>query len=363
MFLIKQFLAMGHEINSSYIDLVSRNNGHFIFNLSIFYSLSKVDNFYFNFYCLDSNLNIEKKGNLFNLCLIKVKDKGSYFWTTVIGFYKSVLNNNSKKIIFLTFDNSLHPLLCLLLYPVNLIRKKKITVLLHNNITTFKNVKWKKNLFNFFLKVVQPKIVLLSPFLLEEFKNLFDYDNVHYTFHQNYKELLKSEAFNLNENKLIKNKVIVSLSSSHSKIFSSREIHNHLANAFVFKKKGLIRFVNDNVSEKNESHIEQLSRPKCILDYYSYIYSSDYMFFPLDFEANHRASGVLMDALSVGVSFIGPNTGHFKDINTNFDVGLLYDKYSDLPNIFDSLNKSSMGNLPKILKETNVVNLISILEK
>jgi hypothetical protein len=99
-------------------------------------------------------------------------------------------------------------------------------------------------------------------------------------------------------------------------------------------------------------------RPINLLDYYKYIKSVHFILFPIDEDLNTRTSGVLIDALSLGVNFIGPNLGHFKDINDTFGLGVLYENYNELENIFLNLRKHINPDVDVFIKNTTVNKLI-----
>ena len=131
----------------SVIDLISINNGHEMFNFSILNELNLSVNEKVNFFSMESNDKIFKRIKKSNIQLIKIKENYSYVFRTIFFFYKNIVLNKSKKIVFLAFDNSLLPLLFLLNFLFLLFQKKKITIILHNNILTFKKNKLKKTIF------------------------------------------------------------------------------------------------------------------------------------------------------------------------------------------------------------------------
>ena len=342
--------------HTSFIDLISRENAHYMFNLSILYEVSKsslkVDT---NFYSINSNLDIFTDVKKLNIKGVKIKERYNYLITTIFAFYQSIIFNKSKKYILLAFDNSLISLLFLVNYFILFFQKKEFTIILHNNLSAFKNENWKKNLFSFFLKHYNPKIIVLSPFMLKEFNLIFNYSNVNYCFHQNYKELVHCDFVKLRLKKMKKKRTVVSISNSHSKIFRRDNIFKYLNE--LEDKNVVINYIGE-FNDVNSQNFNNKKRPGSIIDYYNYIHNSEYMFFPKDEESNLRASGVLIDALSLGVNFIAPNVGHFKDVNETFGIGILYDNYEELIKIFSTLYKVEVLDSDFFMKNTLVSNLI-----
>ncbi len=333
----------------SLIDILSRNNSHFFFNYSILNEIKKK----VNYCCLENNEDIIDKCKKENIEIKQVKVSAYYTLTTVTAFLKVVLNNPSKNIVILAIDNLIMPLLFVVFFPF--MKKKKYSIILHNNYLTLKNNSLKRVLFKFFVFLYKPKLIVLSPFLKEEYeKEVFCNLSIKSVFHQNYSNFLEP-TFSKNKN------IIISSPSSHSKIIFQSTFLNHIDFNIVKESRIKFRFVKQNENNRLfNNYIEYSKRPENSEKYYSFIKAADYIFFPLSKEANYRASGVLMDALTVGVNFIGPNVGHFKDIYKEFGLGILYDKYEDLNNILPKLENKRIEITNRFLKETNVKKLINL---
>ena len=339
----------------SVIDLISINNGHEMFNFSILNELNLSVNEKVNFFSMESNDKIFKRIKKSNIQLIKIKENYSYVFRTIFFFYKNIVLNKSKKIVFLAFDNSLLPLLFLLNFLFLLFQNKKITIILHNNILTYKKNKLKKTIFKIFINIYKPKIIVLAPFIKNEFDQLFSYNNIICCFHQNYKHLLEKNIINLNSSKLLKPKIRVAISSTHSKVFLKHKLYDLIKNEQ--DDSFFVSYVGEKINYDSKFFVN-IERPTNLSDYYKYIKNSDFIFFPIDGDLNSRASGVLIDALSLGVNFIGPKIGHFKDINESFGLGILYENYNELQNIFLNLRNHINPDVDFFIRSTSVNKLI-----
>lgn len=341
------------------IDFSSKINGHFMFNASILNGLVSSLGQNLKFYSNETNNKIFKFCRQNNIPNFKFNEKNSYLETVTIAFYRSIILNKSKKYILLAFDNSLLPFLFILNAFLLKSRKIELTIILHNNLDTLKKNKFKMILFSLFLKIYKPKIILLSPFMGVEFKKIFKYDHFEAIFHQNYHNFIKQNFPDIKMKKL--NKIYISISSSHSKIFLKDKIYKH----FSQSKNGetlLVQYVCNNDSlVDNKTLLKKNEKLENEYDYLNYIYNSDYIFFPQDESANMRASGVLVDTLSLGTNFIGPNVGHFKDINMKFGIGILYNNYLELPSILEKLKKEKKTRNNKFLENTKVENLLNAI--
>jgi hypothetical protein len=346
------------------LDPVCINNSHYAFNLSILknHNLIKL-NTKVSFSCYESNTKIINLCKKTGINVSPVKEHSSYIRRVFIFFYKSFYSKSllkSDKIILFAIDNTLLPLLFLLNFFLFPFLQKKITIISHNNLYAIKKSNLKRIIMKLFLILYQPKVVLLSPSLSKEFGNILKYNNIFTFFHQNYRnEVLKSISL-IKGVPLINSPIVILVSSGHSANFidmvkanfdSIKALTSQSNNKVIIKYISKVPF---EITEINSILFELADKPIDMVSYYEMILNVDYVLFPKDEIANTRASGVLMDTLSVGTNFIAPDVGHFKDININYDIGFLYKDHSEL---FHLINKLSEKKRSNNLKQKNINNL------
>ena len=356
-------MSKGIIDNTSFIDLSSKDNGHLVFNLSILYEYKTRINNNFIFFCFPSNIDIINWCKELEIQNVVLKEPNNYLLRTLINFYRTVVCEKSKKIVLLAIDNSLIPFLFLINSIFIILARKKITIILHNNLETLYRVKWKRLMFKIFLKIFNPKLITLSPFIQKELHKCLNYSNIPIVFHQNYIDLF-NDVFKFKLRRNNEERIIISISSSHSRILIKELSQNKsfFGNQIKHLEDRIrINYISMDTFDAKYIFLIKNMRPNDIYDYYQYIYNSDYMLFPIDNSSNKRASGVLMDTLTLGVGFIAPNVGHFKDIKKNFNIGILYDDYSNLIEILCNLKKNNFCTNSNLISNTSSLKLLQTL--
>lgn len=362
------------------LDPICRNNVHFSFNLSILKNVDIVKNeSKINFACYSSNSRIIDSCNKLGISVDEVKETSNYIIRIFRFFLRSFYSKtilNADRILLLAIDNTLLPLLFIsniLLLPFLF---KKITIISHNNLYSIKSNLFKRIIMRLFLFSYQPKVLLLYPSLVDEFKSVIDFNNLFGCFHQNYREEIK-ENYRLDRalnEKIDKEKTIL-ITGGHSNNFIqmiNSNIDKIKNETFQKENRITIKYISNivlDVTEINLITFERVKKPNDMNAYYNMILNVDFVLFPINEMANSRASGVLVDALSVGTNFIGPNIGHFKDINSKYDIGFLYNNYSELFSLFNELchlNKSDnfrKKNINRFYRDTDPMAFSKFLIK
>jgi len=356
------------------IDPICRNNDHYFFNFSIlneckFYIEEK--KIKFDFWCFNSNNRIIEVSNKIGINVYQGKEYKFYILHILISFIKIFYSRRllkSHRVILLAIDNTLIPLLLVLNIILIPILFKKITLISHNNLNTIKTSLLKKYIMKCFLILYQPRVVLLSPSLADDFRRSTKYKKVFGFFHQNFFNLINEiTQFNYSKQKKVFSESIINIlvTSGHSKRIIdliNNNIEQIRKSTLSIECKINIKYISNtrlNVDNINNLYFERIERPNDMKTYYKLINDLDYVFFPKDDVANDRASGVLMDSLTVCTNFIAPNVGHFKDVNNKYSFGLLYNNYNDLITLIENnreLEKSKQIDEKKICdfyKDTN----------
>lgn len=321
------------------IDPICVNNDHFLFNLSVLNKtefLKPVSRI--RFWAYESNASILTNCKQLGYNVFPLKEYSSYFKRIFVSFFRIFWSKSpfkAEKIIFLAIDNTLIPLFFLINLFLIPFLFKKISIVSHNNLHSAKTNFFKRILLRSFLYCYQPRVILLSLSLADEFKKVTRYNKVFGFLHQNFLEFTSNCEVKKNisgHGDLIK----IFVAHSHSGFFIEiinrnieliREKTTNIAKNVLFE---YISETNLEVVNINSIVFKRISRPRDMATYFGLVVDADYIFFPMEMIGNTRASGVLMDALTVGTSFIGPNVGHFKDLNSEYNFGFLYNDLNEL---------------------------------
>lgn len=350
------------------IDPICKNNEHFMFNLSLlkYFSTHNSDK-KANFFCYESNNLIIDECRKLNVTPISKKDYSSSHIKRVSTFFFNVFYSGkvlrSKKIVLLAIDNTVIPLLFILNLFLLPFFHKKIVIISHNNLYTLKTSKGKRILFKIFLTLYQPKIIFLSPCFADEFREKIYKKNIYGYFHQNFQNIISNLYTIVNKKKEDNNneysKVIL-VSKSYVGFFLSlfndnyEKFNDHNLNTGI--KVKYISDVELGFLPNASISFERVNIPKDMETYFNLINASDFVFLPENFIANHRASGVLMDSLSLKTNFIAPAVGHFKDIYDKYNIGFVYNNPEEF---VDIINEILNNKIKSDINENHYKTLIS----
>jgi len=258
---------------------------------------------------------------------------------TTARIFKSVLillqraSFKKNDIIFLSFDNTLVPLLSIILYP--LLFRNSLSLILHNNLKTLKTNKFKRFVYLLMVKIYKAKPYVLS----KEMKRIYDFHitpSVKCTLlpHPNYIHLIE---FNKVKGLLISRaKTNVVILGRQAQLITPF-LENHKLSQFVnvhftIACSGPVPVIKDG-------NVTVLNKRLNYDEYYSLLSEADFALFALDKTVEYRASGILMDCISLQCPIIAPCTGHFLEYK-EMGIGYFYNDYNELDNIFNTINSS-----------------------
>jgi|GEM_PF-4031496 len=307
-----------------FIDPINRNNSHLYFNTK-------------------SILNDQKSGNKMSTILISEESlckninriltdikgyrvKGTKANLLIIKTYITLLSHKRKydKITFLCLDNTIIPFL--LLSSSFIFRNNKIIIYIHNNIDTLLNNRLKRLLHTLMLYFVEPEVVLITEKMHEEYITLFPKARTKLIPHYNYADVL--EKIYPNTGLLDSKKCNISIVGRQAKLFRKNEMEKIAKMRFRTVQVNFFG-ISKIVDNDGLFFFEEKLKDN---DYFSVIQNSDFVLFADDITSINRASGVLMDTISLKTPFIAPNYGHYQEY-AKFDVGLLYNDYDELLDI------------------------------
>jgi hypothetical protein len=76
-------------------------------------------------------------------------------------------------------------------------------------------------------------------------------------------------------------------------------------------------------------------------EYYSILKNADFCLFALDKTNKNRASGILMDCISVKCPVIIPNIGHFLEYKF-YDIGFVYEYLTEIKSILKKIDNNNI---------------------
>ena len=264
------------------------------------------------------------------------------------------------RILFLSLDNFAVPLLLLLLYPC--LFRNSVSFIIHNNLTTLITNRFKAFLHNLVVKIYKAKIYVLT----NEMKRIYDTEVARNNAsicipHPNYDELIKiSPAQDI----LQGGKINIIILGRQAKIIApwlnsqQLDAYQNLHFTITYSGKLIDWIKSDNITV--------ISEKVSYNEYYSILLQADFTLFAMEDKASNRASGILMDSISMRCPVIAPRLGHFLELQ-NYGIGFFYNDYSELKNILalinekgtrrvqyneefkEALNYSTPGNLERIL--------------
>jgi hypothetical protein len=238
-----------------------------------------------------------------------------------------------RNILFLCFDNTIIPLVLIMLYPV--LFRSCLSLIIHNNLTTLKTNKIKRFVYRLMVTVYKANVYVMS----KQMKRIYDLDveSINKSIllpHPNYSRLVK---FDKAEGLLTdSNKINVIAVGRQAKLIID------FLRDFPLESFTNIRFTivhREKIKAFESKNVTIINKRLTYDEYYTMLSEANFALFALDNTVEHRASGILMDCISLQCAVIAPCTGHFLEYE-NMGIGYFYTNYADLKNIFQTINSN-----------------------
>ncbi|APG65041.1 hypothetical protein LPB136_06570 [Tenacibaculum todarodis] len=321
------------------IDLVLdpiNTTGHVYFNTLILKSITTSNTKNIPFICKAAQKQqIEEiyKHNNF-----KTTEKQTFLLGSFSIFFKMLFKSIFKKknILLLTIDNTIFPILLILFYPF--LFRNNFSIILHNNLQTITKVKSKRVLHKIVNRLYKPNIIVLTKYMFTAYKDVFSLSKVQLLPHPNYKELIR---FNLKPQVLKGEKVKIVVLGRQAKLLEK------LLLTPGFSKWNNIEFVISlpGSNHKNYSDTITIINKKLSFDeYYSILSLANFCLFANDSSVIERASGILIDCVSLECPVLSPIDGHFKEYK-DFNIGFQYKDYKELVSLFNLISEKKTSRL------------------
>jgi hypothetical protein len=228
--------------------------------------------------------------------------------------------NEAERIFFLSFDNTLFPVFCLLFHKS--LSRKKMFCVIHNNLKTLNETPAKKRLFRILSSFIKIEYVVLTESMKALADSILNTSTI--LFHHPFYEIKSKRAGQDGKNFLVIGRHGIGFYNSllyRDFIAACNESpHGYKIKMVIIVKTGVeeIRYVKEDSIEVNV-----ISGFLSIYDYQQYFHKTAFVIFPESDESQYRASGTLIDTLSTGGIFIAPETGHYKEFQ---GCGIFYRK-------------------------------------
>lgn len=337
------------------IDVVSKSGAHNQFNSLVLLALADKQEYKIIFICRENSMAKEYLHILSNVELIEIRGL-RYPYICFRSVYTLIKDYHKSDVLFLAIDNTLTPFLLSISKILALLKINSIRIVLHSNIENIYCNARKLYAFRLMNKLFSPICMVLTPSLSTKYTKVFAKMTVRSCLHPNFGELnalLKLPLPRVRQDN--SESLNIYVSKSHANRFSLGDIH--VLQSSIEGSKVHISFVGR--SDFGElSNISTISSNSTISDYYTQLSLYDYVLFSKNVLSDLRASGVLMDALSMGVSFIAPRQGHFKDINDELHIGFLYEDIVELMSILRTLTDRENVDESRLLEVTGTINMI-----
>lgn len=263
-----------------------------------------------------------------------------------------------RQVFFLAFDNTICPLFMIIAFPF--LFGNKLYIITHNNLRSWHKSKMKRALHRLMYHLYRMEVVVLTEEMKKVYEELIPKRQAKLVPHVNYSTIINYKDIPI----LTFDKLNIVLLGRHAKMFAptlfgmdTRQFNNL---CFTVVSTATTSELFHGLSDA-KTNFRIIERRLNYDEYYSIIAQSDYVLFADDPSVYNRASGVLIDALSLRSSIIGPRTGHFEELN-KFNIGFLYSNHEELHSIFLKINNDIIakanftGNIERALKYTTIQN-------
>ena len=315
------------------LDTVSSGTSHLIFNTTIIKSFI-VSNLSENIDVLideEQRCLINEKSAIKKVNFIKGvsnarnnKSKYSYFVSKIknqIKTVKTVRKNKPHVIFVLASDNLLTPFslfLCKKTYKID------VFVILHNNIDGSKNSRLKRYIWKLVFKN-KIKGIVLSEFIQEYANKLFKY-NPYLLSHPTYKDIETSNQVLYNNNNNKKSDFL--LLGRHSFFFYEDSFNERFFEEVVASKEKINLSLGKIGLKSNIPNLKiiEYSNPLSHKEYWSLLSTTKFLIIPPQAGRRLSASGVHLDAITMGIPTIAPRQGTFIENTPELGKKLLYNE-------------------------------------
>jgi len=341
----------GSKKVTAVVDLISVGKSHAQFNQLILHNL--IDNYQQNVGYYHANEGVFNDQNLTEkLAGVNRYNSRLYVHRFLNFFFKELFFRRKSRYIFLANEMTLFPIILVCLYPFISFNKPAFNLILHNNLVTLQKSNTKRIFFRFFFKLYEPKCYVLAPFLEKDYYRLFGEQLVQSVWHPNYSEVINRFRILRTGSNM---KIRVGVAKTH------QGDEKFIASLFSLslKLKFSVHLVSPSINFDPDvgSELYRVENLDSLEEYYSFLSEMDIMAFPIDEDLNKRASGVLMDCLSLGKSFIGPKLGMFKDISEQYGLGILYEDYENMKNISALKREFNRDKWKRFIEDTDPGNI------
>lgn len=303
-------------IKITVIDFLSKSSSHLNFNKSFLQAIPnnyEVSNFIGN----QSHFNLLSTKSI-NAITID-KDQKAWTYRVMLLFFKAMFKSN-KNITVLAFENYLFPILCVVCFPF--ILRKKLTLVLHNNVPGLIKSRIKSIPFKLFIKIFNPQLICLTKKMNDELNKMGFKESSVWIPHMNYRHLGNNSSNN-HSISFDSKKINIVLLGRQAKNFSHYTLPK--LKSVVFQNIVFHLFHTEIEPSQNKGVIIHSIRPSQE-EYLAILNICDFCFFP-DLNVGYRPSGILLDCIGNYCPVIAPKDGHFEEFSDN-NIGFFYESKS-----------------------------------
>jgi hypothetical protein len=290
------------------------------------------------------------------------KNKFTFLLFTITSYFKllfSLITYKPDTLFVLSSDNLYGPILLRII--INIF-KLDVYIFLHNNIENSKSSYLKKTIWSSLL-IKRTHGIVLSEFVLNRSINLFSNSlNIHLLPHPSYAHLVNDIELQND-----KTKIDFLLLGRHSKYFYENDFAKTFFADFL-KKEGenkikiALRKSNLNVYENDKIEFIEYEFPITDEEYWDLLKRTKFLIIPPQSKTRITASGVHIDAITMGVPVLAPKKGTFLENVNVLGKELLFDD-DDLSECFKkvfSLNEDDYEVLKSEVE--SISNSLSLKE-
>lgn len=261
------------------------------------------------------------------------KNKFTFFLFTITSYFKllfSLINYKPDTLFVLSSDNLYGPIL---LRIIRNLFKLDIYIFLHNNIENSMSSSLKKTIWSSLL-IKRTHGIVLSEFVLNNSINLFSNSlNIHLLPHPSYAHLVNDIELQND-----KTKIDFLLLGRHSEYFYENDFANKFFNKFLeigdkSKIKIALRKSKLNVFKNEKIEFIEYEYPITDQEYWDLLKRTKFLIIPPQSKTRITASGVHIDAITMGVPVLAPKKGTFSENVNVLGKELLFDD-DDLSDCF-----------------------------
>ena len=239
------------------------------------------------------------------------KNKFTFFLFTITSYFKllfSLINYKPDTLFVLSSDNLYAPIL---LRIIRNLFKLDIYIFLHNNIENSMSSSLKKTIWSSLL-IKRTHGIVLSEFVLNNSINLFSNSlNIHLLPHPSYAHLVNDIELQND-----KTKIDFLLLGRHSEYFYENDFANKFFNKFLeigdkSKIKIALRKSKLNVFKNEKIEFIEYEYPITDQEYWDLLKRTKFLIIPPQSKTRITASGVHIDAITMGVPVLSAKARYF----------------------------------------------------